>query len=118
MGWSIGYDSQWNRDIGYGVPALCDHPDCKEEIDRGLSFVCGNEPYGGEHGCGLYFCERHQVGEHQNCERCSNGKPPFPAKPDVREWIAHKLKDPSWAEWREQQPEEVRELAIAAMINV
>src|SRR4051812_7048849 len=26
MGWSIGYDSNWQRDIGYGVPAFCDHP--------------------------------------------------------------------------------------------
>ena len=26
MGWSIGFDSKWNRDIGYGVPATCDYP--------------------------------------------------------------------------------------------
>ena len=50
MGWSIGYDSNWDRDIGYGVPAYCDHPDCNEEIDRGLSYVCGGEPYGGDRG--------------------------------------------------------------------
>lgn len=23
MGWSIGFDSNWNRDVGYGVPATC-----------------------------------------------------------------------------------------------
>jgi len=52
MGWSIGFDSRWNRDIGYGVPAYCDHPKCNEEIDRGLAYVCcGEQPYGGEHGC-------------------------------------------------------------------
>ena len=28
MGWAIGYDSNWGRDIGYGVIAYCDHPDC------------------------------------------------------------------------------------------
>lgn len=41
MGWSIGFDSNWNRDIGYGVPAFCDHPGCTAEIDRGLAYVCG-----------------------------------------------------------------------------
>ena len=35
MGWSLGYDGRWKRDIGYGVPAVCDFPGCNEEIDRG-----------------------------------------------------------------------------------
>ena len=56
MSWSIGFDSNWNRDIGYGVPAYCDNPKCNKEIDRGLSYVCGGEAFGGEKGCGLYFC--------------------------------------------------------------
>ena len=30
MGWSIGYDTNWKRDIGYGVPAKCDHPRCDD----------------------------------------------------------------------------------------
>ena len=47
MGWSLGYDRNWKRDVGYGVPAICDDPECTEEIDRGLSYVCGGEPYGG-----------------------------------------------------------------------
>lgn len=55
MGWSIGFDSNWGQDIGYGVPSTCDHPDCDAEINRGLSYVCGGEPYGGDEGCGLYF---------------------------------------------------------------
>jgi hypothetical protein len=46
MSWAIGYDGRWKRDIGYGVPAYCDHPGCNEEIDRGLAHVCGGEPYG------------------------------------------------------------------------
>jgi hypothetical protein len=33
MGWSVG-EGKDGRDIGYGVPALCDHPDCSEQIDR------------------------------------------------------------------------------------
>ena len=59
MGWEIGYDSAWDRDVGYGVPTECDHPNCNAQIDRGLSYVCGGEPYGGELGCGLFFCEDH-----------------------------------------------------------
>lgn len=56
MGWAIGYDAQWQRDIGYGVTAYCDHPRCNKTIDRGLSYVCGGEPYGGERGCGITRC--------------------------------------------------------------
>ena len=44
MGWSIGFDRRWNRDIGYGVPATCDQPGCGADIDRGLAFVCGGDP--------------------------------------------------------------------------
>lgn len=44
MGWSIGFDEHWQRDIGYGVPATCDHPGCGAKIDRGLSFVTTNNP--------------------------------------------------------------------------
>lgn len=99
MGWAVGYDSMWQRDIGYGVPAFCDHPDCDEKIDRGLAHVCGAQPYGGETGCGLYFCGRHLV-DGKHCERCERDESPFVAKPDMPEWIAHKETDPSWAEWR------------------
>ena len=107
MGWSIGYDSTWNRDIGYGVPCQCDQPGCTAEIDRGLSYVCGSDPRGGEHGCGLYFCSSHlylaetEDGRSvQNCERCRDCEDWFEAKPDTREWINHKLTHPSWADWR------------------
>lgn len=103
MSWSIGYDDRWKRDIGYGVPAYCDHPGCGKSIDRGLAYVCGNEPYGGEHGCGLYFCDAHHRGEHFTCERCENDKPPFEPTAEHPTWIKHKATDPSWAEWREEQ---------------
>jgi hypothetical protein len=110
MGWSIGFDRNWDRDIGYGVPAECDHPDCREQIDRGLAFVCGGEPYGEPDGCGLYFC-----GEHHGhvCERCERGLEPFPAKPDVPEWINWKLTDESWSQWRAENPEVVAALVTA-----
>jgi len=94
MGWSIGYDGKWKRDIGYGVPSLCDFPGCGEKIDRGLAHVCGGEPYGGEMGCGLYFCSKHlllSANNPQVCERCLNHKEPFPPTPDVPEWTKHKL---------------------------
>lgn len=99
MGWSVGFDTNWGRDIGYGVPAYCDHPECSAEIDRGLSHVCSEqEPYGGD-GCGLYFCSAHQsaIGE---CERCQQGEEPFTPKPEHPRWIAHKRTDKSWARWR------------------
>lgn len=102
MSWAIGWDSRWERDIGYGVPAYCDHPKCNEKIDRGLAYVCGLEPYGGEGGCGLYFCDKHRV-DGIRCSRCRHGRPPFKPKPDHPDWIKHKATDPSWAEWRKEQ---------------
>src|SRR5688572_10327818 len=111
MGWGIGYDENWQRDIGYCVPALCDQPECTEEIDRGLSHVCGSEPYGGEHGCGLYFCEPHLrwngKGEERVCARCHDAQPPYEKKPDVRAWIEWKLTDASWQRWRDENPSDV-----------
>jgi hypothetical protein len=111
MGWQVGYDWNWRRDIGYGVPAVCDFPRCNEEIDRGLGFVCcDEEPYGGDRGCGLYFCEKHMKGG--RCSRCTNYRPPFNAKPDHPDWIAHKLTDESWAAWRAENPEKVAALEV------
>lgn len=93
MGWSIGYDNNWKRDIGYGVPATCDYPSCGKEINRGLSYVCGTHAYGGEHGCGLFFCSEHlHLTRRGNlCERCMKGKEPFDPTPDTPEWINWKL---------------------------
>ena len=95
MGWAVGYDQNWERDIGYGVPAYCDHPVCDAEIDRGLGCVCGGQPYGGDEGCGLYFCEKHLCSLGL-CERCANDEKPFEPKPDHPDWIQHKATDPSW----------------------
>lgn len=114
MGWSIGHDDNWNRDIGYGVPATCDFPGCDEKIYRGLVHVCGSDPYGGEHGCGLYFCEKHL--EHhprlkvQLCERCGNGLEPHQPKADHPEWIRFKLTDESWERWRIENPDAVKKM--------
>lgn len=112
MGWGIGYDNNWNRDIGYGVPATCDHPGCGEAIDRGLAHVCGGEPFGGDDGCGLYFCGKHL--HPCRCERCSNSQPPFDPTPDTKEWIEWKLTDESWKQWRDENPDEVAALKANA----
>lgn len=106
MGWSIGYDDNWQRDVGYGVPAICDEPDCATAIDRGLSYVCGGEPFGGERGCGLFFCSDHlPLGG--LCQRCADGGEPYKPKPDVPRWLKHKLRDASWWRWRNEHPDEV-----------
>ena len=116
MGWSLGHDARWGkfgRDIGYGVPAVCDHPSCTKSIDRGLSYVCGTHPYGGDYGCGLFFCGEHLHFEERDdelpqlCERCAAQTTPFDPKPDVNEWLRWKLEDESWARWRAENPEEV-----------
>lgn len=107
MGWSVGWDFNWRRDVGYGVPAICDQPDCGEQINRGLGYVCGNEPYGGEKGCGLFFCGLHQFGPDQQCERCLAGEEPFEPTPDTEEWMWHKLGDSTWSDWRMEHPDEV-----------
>ena len=118
MGWSIGFDSEWNRDIGYGVPSICDHPDCDKEIDRGLSYVCGGEPYGGDRGCGLFFCHDHLYFSddepivHQ-CQQCYDGEGPFEPTEDTLEWVEWKLTDDSWAQWRDDNPETVKELILS-----
>lgn len=117
MGWSLGYDSNWNRDVGYGVPATCDHPECNERIDRGLAHVCGGEPYGGDQGCGLYFCANHLFVLQrcsQLCERCEQRRRPFLAKPDHPDWLDWKLTHESWKEWRDANPEEVEMLRAFA----
>ena len=105
MGWAVGYDDNWKRDIGYGVPAYCDHPGCGAEINRGLAYVCCNElPYGGENGCGLYFCNQHRG------FKCNKAHRKLQPTPDHPEWINHKLSDESWQEWRDANPEEVAAL--------
>jgi hypothetical protein len=116
MGWSIGYDSQWERDIGYGVPALCDQPNCEAEIHRGLSYVCGGDAYGGDRGCGLFFCSKHLCAPLSDrlpylCDRCyPRLRKPHEAKPDLLKWSKWKLKDSSWGPWRKENPDKVAAL--------
>ncbi len=122
MGWSYGFVD--GRDVGYGVPATCDYPTCKKKIDRGLGYVCAEQQIGGgENGCGLFFCGNHADGM-GFCERCSYNqeiydeekdnwkdlKAPFDPKPDHPVWLRWKLKDSSWEQWRESNPDEVAKI--------
>lgn len=119
MGYACYYIGEHDRFCGYGVPCICEHPDCTEEIDRGLGHACGDEPAGrGDYGCGLYFCSQHLPGYrkprgadryHQFCQRCANYKPPFKPKPETTEWMRHILKDKSWKEWRAENPAKVQQ---------
>lgn len=75
MGWSNCGQDRDGREIGYGIPATCDHPGCTKRIDRGLAYVCGGEHGGGENGCGKYFCYEHLVMgvvDAQLCPECAD----------------------------------------------
>ncbi len=116
MGYSVGFDENWKRDVGYSVPAVCDHPRCDEEIDRGFSFVCGSQMFGGEIGCGLYFCGKHrsmrptEKDSPMLCLKCCRyEKKPYKPKPDTFEWKMWKLTHESWKDWREENTETVAE---------
>jgi hypothetical protein len=107
MGWAVCYDHDRKRDVGYGIPCRCEHPECNRRIDRGLAHACGGEHGGGERGCGLYFCGHHLMADGHVCERCAKRRKPFAEKPDMKTWMQHKLRDPSWQQWRDENPAEV-----------
>ncbi|MFE4420417.1 hypothetical protein [Streptomyces sp. NPDC056817] len=46
-------------EAGYGVETVCEEKGCKEKIDRGLDYLCGQTPGGDEYGCGGYYCGKH-----------------------------------------------------------
>lgn len=131
MSWAVGYDERHKRDIGYGVPAKCDQPGCDADIDRGLGYVCGGDVYGGEHGCGLFFCSDHMIFTDidpndkfseeavELCERCQRGEDNFEPSPDVEQWLRHKLNHESWADWRNEDPQRLVNLvATLSAANV
>jgi hypothetical protein len=124
MGWAVGWDSEKRRWIGYGVPAVCEHPDCDEEIDRGLAYRCGDLS---DDGCNMFFCENHlayaydaeqnELSDWALCERCiwnleheDDWVQTFPLKPDTREWAEHVLTDSSWEQWRREEPAQVAQM--------
>jgi len=116
---------------GYGVPAICEYLKCNKEIDRGMSYACGGEPFS-EIGCDRYFCREHLLIENWNeekgewckhkedceckfvevCERCASGKEPFPYKSEHPKWVKHLLTDKTWREWRNKNKDEVKKLKL------
>ena len=58
MGYAI-YETPLG-DAGYGVEDVCHQEGCSEAIDRGLDYLCGDQPgRPSEHGCGRWFCHEH-----------------------------------------------------------
>ena len=48
------------RISGYGVPAYCDHPNCMNEIDRGMAYACCGGIHRSE-SCGGFYCSEHEA---------------------------------------------------------
>lgn len=129
MGYSVGFDFSQDRWIGYGVPAVCDIPDCGTTIDHGMAYKCesghGDEPDGiydverdaggtvisikeapgydpdafEDEGCELFFCEEHRY----DTKKHEDIQP----KPDIPQWEHHMLLDSSWAKWREDNASKI-----------
>lgn len=78
MGYAFGQNNN-GREIGYGVEATCDWPDCETEIDRGLEYCCGgvdgvsNAGMDGESYCGDFFCGKHKTFD--VCLKCARKCP-------------------------------------------
>lgn len=129
MGWSIG-TGEGGRDIGYGVPAICDYPKCRTEIDRGISFCCGG--FRSDDGCGLYFCSDHLYYQEdaygdafEFCDSCAIslrlskidpnngwklGPVGYKPKRDMLKWVIWKIYHDSWQVWRDENPDKYGEL--------
>jgi hypothetical protein len=67
------------REAGYLVEAECDQDGCPEQIDRGLAYLCGDNPDGhrpdSEWGCGLYFCGKHETSHDCPSPLCGEDTP-------------------------------------------
>jgi hypothetical protein len=93
----MGYSVYWSnrRWQGYGVPAYCDYPECKNEIDRGLGYQHEDDKENGTPS--VFCCSDHQTYNYDEFN------------PDLTiehpEWIEHVLTDDSWDEWRKENPE-------------
>jgi hypothetical protein len=70
MGWA--YYEVNGKPCGYSVEATCEEPGCTNKINRGLAYLCGRTPGGGDDGCGGYFCPTHLFcgDEAMQCRRC------------------------------------------------
>lgn len=126
MGYQV-YEDRAARDrgvdrwAGYGVPAICDMPDCGAEIDRGMGYRCEKyvtyewdaelevESEIELEGCELHFCDAH-------LEHSTHGDDVTP-KPDTAEWEDHILSDESWEDWRRDNPRSKDEMFIRQQVR-
>lgn len=139
MGYSVYYSDKNKRWQGYGVPAYCDHPNCKKTIDRGMGYVCCDDQ---DHmySCGGFYCAEHadlctliskdefeDLEDYDVQEKLEEyGLTDLPIfdgdgyfyhcqhKPiEAKEhpnWLEHIEKDESWREWREESPDELKRM--------
>lgn len=67
------------REAGYAVEATCDTDGCEAEIDRGLGYLCGEQPDGwrgeDDYGCGNYYCGPHQSNHDCPSQDCGEFDP-------------------------------------------
>ena len=104
MSWAVGWDTDHDRWMGYGVPAYCDVIYCGNEIDRGLGWrcQCSKHPLGDPlDKPNLFVCAQHL------CDDVDEDDLP-PEHPD---WVNHLLTDESWAQWRSENPLRVERLS-------
>lgn len=98
----MGYSVYWNngRWQGYGVPAYCDYPGCKEKIDRGMGYTHNDD----KEDNNIFCCQKHQDISIDSFEVDTDREHP--------EWLNHILTDHSWKQWREDEPEIVEKYKL------
>ena len=134
MGYSVYFSDKNNRWQGYGVPAYCDYPDCKNVIDRGMGYVCC-ENQNHMASCEHFFCEEHkyqyvyqdeledmtdeeleELGiDSRDEEPCDEDDGIICCKHKIEpkehpSWIKHVSADDSWKQWREEESELWKEM--------
>ena len=104
----MGYQVYWSngRWQGYGVPAYCDYPGCKEEIDRGMGYSHTQDK---EEPASVFCCDNHT---HENINSFEVERKEHP------DWLNHILTDDSWELWRSKNPESVKEYKIFLDITI
>lgn len=135
MSWEIGFHKEQQRHIGYSVFAICDHPNCTVEIDRGLAYMCCEDPKPSA-SCEGFYCAEHRDNyvygdeiddmdddeleamgidvesqavfdavENGDIVRCRHL--PIPLNKESAYWLELVLADESWATWRDENPKKV-----------
>lgn len=69
----MGYDRYDTPlgEAGYLVGDSCHHPDCAAQIDRGLTYLCGEQPgVAADGACGRWYCVDHLYLTPEGQQRC------------------------------------------------